>query len=410
MTRLARLRTLAGLATAQLRHRPSRTLLAVLGIALAVLATTLLASVGFGVLETGEQKFDAADRDLWITGGPIELAPGSVGGFRNTVLDSHAVAAEIQSREDVRTAVPMGFQTVYAGRDPAALETVVAVGVPGAGSSVQLDAGDGFSRGDVHYGNGSYDGPMTHEIIVDPRIAEKYGLEVGDELHVGGTVAGARDHEFVVVGISPTFSSFLGVPTVTMPLSELQELTGTTATDRATWITVAVADGADADAVETDLESEYPRYDVRTNSEQLSAILNEKAVLLAAGATLVALAVVAGLALTVNLLALVVYQQRDALAALKAVGLSSRTLVGVVAGQGVALGALGGAVGLLATPPIVAGLNRVAARLVGFEGLLRTPDAVFVGGAVIAVGIGTASAVAAGWQIARIPPLDQLRG
>ena len=411
MLGLSRLRAVLGLVIAQVRHRPSRTTLAVLGIALAVLSTTLLASVGFGVLETGTQKFDASGRDLWVTGGPIELAPGTVGGFKNTVLDSHEVAVEIQNREDVATATPMAFKTVYVSPTGSDFDTVIGVGMPkDGGQSVAIKEGTSFTRGDVHYGNGSYDGPMTHEVIIDPRIAEMYNLSVGDSVFIGGTIVDARQNEFTVVGISPTFSRFLGAPTVAVHLSELQEITGTAGTDRATWITIKLRDGANVTAVQQELQRQYPEYDVRTNQEQMRSILNDKAIIMAAAATLVVLAIVAGLALTINLLALIVYQQQTELAALKAVGLSSRTLVGVVAGQGIVLGLLGGAIGLALTPPAVVGLNYIATQLVGFEDLLRTPDYVLIAGGVIAIVIGTISAMVAGWRIVRINPLVHLRG
>lgn len=84
--------SIESLTVAQLTHDRTRTVLAVLGIAFAVLATTLLASVRYGVVETGQQKFDDSGRDLWMTGGPVQLAPGSVGGFKNSVTNAHAVS------------------------------------------------------------------------------------------------------------------------------------------------------------------------------------------------------------------------------------------------------------------------------------------------------------------------------
>lgn len=410
MTRAHRLRAAFGLTLAQLRYERTRTVLAVLGITVAVLSTTLLAGVGYGVLQTGEEKFAAADRDLWITGGPVRLAPGTVGGFENSILDAHSTARAIRSRQGIRSAVPMSFQTVYVGRTVGGLRTVVGVGVPGTGGdSVRLTSGEGFSRGDVHYGTGAYDGPMTREVIVDPRTAALFDVGVGDTLYVGGTIASARDNEYTVVGVSPTYSKFLGTPSVVVPLSELQELTGTTRTDRATLITVALREDADVDRVERELAAAYPDYDVRTNREQLEAVLADKIVILASGVTLVVLAVVSGLALTVNLLALLVYQQRRELAALSALGVSRGTLVSIVAGQGLVLGALGGAVGLALTPLGVWGLNVVAASVAGFEGLVRTPPIVFAVGGSIAVVMGVVGAAVAGWRVARVGVVDALR-
>lgn len=407
---ITKLRAVIGLAVAQLTHERTRTVLAVCGIALAVLSTTLLASVGYGVIETGQQKFDSSGRDLWITGGPIQLAPGSVGGFENTVTDAHPVAETVSARDDVKTAVPMAFQTVYVGTDPSELETLVGVGVTGSASqgAVQLSDGDGFTGGDRHYASGDYDGPMDYEVVIDPRTANMFNLSLGDTLYIGGTVTGARQNAFTVVGVSPTFSQFLGAPSIVIPLSELQELTGTTRTDRASMITIDLDTGTDPQQVEQDLQETYPQYDVRTNQEQLESVLAQQALVLASGLVLVILAVVAGTVLTVNLLALLVYQQQEQLAAMKALGVSSSVLMSTAASQGVLLGVLGGGLGLAITPVASQALNEIAVHLVGFEGLVQTPDPVYALGVSIAVGIGTLGAIVAGWRVGTIRPLNHL--
>ncbi|MEF8859033.1 MAG: ABC transporter permease [Halolamina sp.] len=408
-TTLTRVRGVVGIALAQLRHDRTRTVLAVLGITLAVLAMTLLGGVGIGVTETGEEKFDASGRDLWVTGGPVRLAPGTVGGFENTVLDAHQLSAAIASREDVNTAAPMAFQTVYVSTDGESWETVVGAGAPARGGSVQVTNGTHFQQGDVHYAGGNYSGPMTHEVLIDERIASLFNVSVGDSLYIGGTIADARRHEFTVVGVSPTFSRFLGTPTVTLHLSELQEVTGTTATDRASLITVDVADGVDSATVATQIERDHPGYDVRTNREQLEATVERQAVILASGGSLVVLAVLAGIALTANLMVSVVYQQRRELAALKALGSRTSTLVGVVVVQALCLGVLGGALGVAATIPAATLLDAVAASLVGFENVVRTPQWVLGAGFAIAVPISLAGAAVAGWQVSKLSPVDGMR-
>lgn len=410
MSVLARLRGVVGVALAQLRHDRTRTVLATVGVALAVLATTMLASVGVGVVETGQQKFEAADRDLWVTGGPVRLAPGQVGGVQNSVVDAHPVAANISQREEVSTAVPLAFQTVYvAANRSGEYRTLVGAGAPARGSSVRITNGSGFSSRDVHYAGGSYDGPMTREVVIDSRTAALLDVGVNDTIYVGGTIATARDHEFRVVGVSPTYSRFLGAPTVTLHLSELQEVTGATDADRATMITISLQDGADPEQVARDLEAASPGYDVRTNREQLRATLERQAVVVASGASLVALAVVAGLALTVNLLLSMVYQQRETLAALRALGATSGTLAGVVTVQAVLIGVAGGALGVALTPPAVAGLNAVAHAVVGFETLVQTPRWVYEVGFGIAVVVSAVGAAAAGLRIASLDALEQLR-
>lgn len=402
-------RTAVGLALAQLRHDRMRTVLAVIGITLAVLSTTLLASAGIGVVETGQQKFDSAGRDLWITGGPMRFAPGTVGGLETSLTNSHQIAAEIGQRETVKTAVPMSFQTVYVGSNPENLQTILAVGVPMAGNgAVSMTTGRGFAQEDIHYANGTYSGPMTNEIIVDPRTARLLNLSINDTLYIGGTVSDAQDHSYTVVGISPTFSRFLGSPTVVLHLSELQTLTNTAREDRAAMITIDLKESANVSAIENDLQESYPQYTVRTNREQLQSVLQQKAVIIASGATLVFLAVVTGLMLTINLLVLLVYQQRETIAALRAIGVSRWPLVGAVGFQGLILGLIGGGLGLALTPPLAAALNAIASIIVGFEGLVQTPPLVFTAGAAIAVLVGVTSSIVAGWRVSSIAPLQHL--
>ena len=403
---LDRFRAVLGLGITQIRRSPSRTVLVVIGITLAVLATTLLASIGFGALDTGEQKFEASGRELWLTGGPIQLSPTGTTPIENTVLDAHRIARDIEARPDVGLATPIAFQGVYVGSSPSNLTLITGVGVPGAGGAV-ADR-DAFGTKDLHYANGTYDGPMTREAVVDPRTASLLGVEVGDTVYVGGSKESARRNAFEVVAISGTFNQFLGSPTITLHLSELQEVVGTTGTDRATLISIQLQDDADPVAVAAALEEQYPEYEIRTNREQLEAVLEQNAIVLASAAALVVLAVLAGLALTVNLLALLVYQQREELAALRALGLPISFITDLVAMQGVLLGGFGGALGLALTPVGVRVLNAIAARLVGFDSLLQTPPLVYLLGAGVALLIGTVSAAVAGWQVARLPPLGQL--
>ena len=309
MKRTNRLGGLVGLAFRQLASNRARTAFAVVGVAFAVLSVTLLFGVGTGVFETGEQLLDQSEQDLWVSGGPIDIQPGTVGGFQNPLVDAHAVAAEMEAREAVRTAAPIGLQTVYVSTDGEEFDTVVGSGTRSDGPLVDLQAGGGFNGSDTHYADGAYDRPMTQEAIIDPATAEQYNLSVGDTFHVGGTITDARRNEFEVVGISGTFRQFVGTQTVTLRLSELQTLTGAAYDDRATLITVRLEDGADVEAVKADLEAAYPEFTIRTNSEQLQAVLERQAAIIAGGLSLVALAIISGMLLSLNLFLSLVYQQ-----------------------------------------------------------------------------------------------------
>jgi putative ABC transport system permease protein len=405
--RLRRLRAVTAIVVAQLTRNRLRTALAIIGIVLAVLSTTLLTGVGAGVLETGQAQFESADRDLWVTSGPIGISSRS-GGFENTLYDAHTVGTEMEQISGVDTAIPLGFQTVYVSDNGDEFSTIIGTGVTGSGGAVSISEGEAFPSSYEHYAEGSYNGSMSHEVVIDSQTAEQFDVGVGDTLFMGGTLSSARANEFTVVGISNTFSRFLGTPTVTMPLSELQTVTGATETDAATFITISLEEGADPATVQTELQSQYPEFTVRTNQQQLEAVLQNQALVLAGAATLVVLAFIAGLALTTNLLGLVVYQQRSTLAALQAVGLSQMTVVTLIAGQGLLLGIGGGLLGVGLTFPAAEVLNRVGEALVGFEGLVQVPGEILVVGFGIATVVGTLSASVVAWRISRLDTLEAL--
>ena len=411
LTRLwRRLRTTGALAAAQLRHDRTRTAVAVVGIAVAVLATTLLAGGGLGVVAVGTQQFDAADRDLWVTGGSVGLTPAGGGGFENTIHDSHEVAAEIESHEGVQTAAPMAFQTVYISENGSSYDTIIATGVTATGSAVSVTEGEGFHGKDTHYANGSFDGPMSHEVIVDRRTADAYNLSVNDTVHLGGTTSAADDNEFTVVGISPTISEFLGAPTVTVRLSELQTITGATGTDPATMIPITLEDGADPEAVQADLQAEYPEYEVRTNEEQLESVLGEQMTILVGGGMLVVVALATGTALTVSMLALFVYHHRPELSTLAALGISRGTVAAFVVAQGFLLGVTGWLVGVALTLPLARLVNAAVESVVGFDGLIVISRTAIAGSAVLAVGIGSLAALVAVWRLPTETTLRSSRG
>ncbi len=312
----------------------------------------------------------------------------------------------MNAHEGVRHAFPLAFDTVYVSTNRSAeFHTFVATGVPQGGPVVQMTEGKGI-QGDPHYANGTYEGEMTREVVIDKETAETLNVSIGETVNIGGSLAAARENQFTIVGISPTFERMLGTPTVTMPLSELHQVTGTTQTEPATFITITVEDGASVSTVQQDLEQSYPEYEIRTNQEQLSAVLQEQVLLLAAAGALVLLAIGSGIALTISLLSLVIHQQRQTFAALTAQGISRSLLVSTVIGQGLIIGFVGGGIGILLTLPAVSVFNRLAEAGVGFEGLLQTAPWIYRSGLGIAVIVGTIAAATAGWRISRTPPLE----
>ncbi len=376
---------------------------------MAILGTILLVSVGLGVVETGEQKFDQAGRDLWISGGPVEIQPGSAGGFSNSIIDAHALENQLDARQDVAVAAPFVFQTVYLGSSGSDVGRVIGVGAPSVPNAISTTAGRAIPRGDVHYGNGSYNGPMVHEVLVSEQVANQYNLSVGDTINIGSTLFTARQNEFTVVGISNAYSSAVGASTVVMPPSELQEISGLTASDRAAMMTVRLRSGVNVSAAKQQLQRAYPEYTIRTNQEQLRATLADQAVVIVSGASLVLLAVVAGVLLLINLQLSLVARYQETFGALTALGTSQSSLILVIVVNTLFIGVVGGGVGWLLAYPSVAALNQVTAAITGFENVVSLSNRILFGAASISVIISLAGGVVATLYLGRTNPLEHLR-
>jgi putative ABC transport system permease protein len=404
---MSKLRPAVGIAVAQLRHRWVRATLGIIGVAVAVLATILLLSLGFSVLDIGSAGFTRIGGDLWVTAGSVTFAPGAVGGIDANILGAHGVAADIERTDGVSDARALSFQSVYVGTEPGEYDTIIGAGITGDGSTFQTTRGQTFQATDTHYANGSYNGPMTNEVLLDKRAADQLGVEVGDTIHVGGTLAAADNNEFTVVGISNDVARYLGTPTVMLHLSELQEVSGTTGTDPAATVLVTVEEDADETAVQSELQEEYSEYEIRTNQEQFESVLRSQSAVLASAFTIVVLAILGGIALVSNVLGLFVYQQREALAALRAVGVSTGLLLRVVVAQGLTIATLGAALGIAVAAPAVRGLNRVVVSVTGLEFISMPSWTAAVGGG-IALALGLVGALVAGLLVARVSPLEHL--
>ncbi|MCL9813676.1 ABC transporter permease [Natranaeroarchaeum aerophilus] len=396
---IVRTTAIFGIAAAQLRRSPGRTALTVLAVAVAVLSVTLLASLGVGVVDVGEESLGDADRDLWLT------AEGSE--TDNGIVDASEVAASIDDREDVRTAAPIALHDVYLGSDEGELRRVPAVGVHETHRGYGFQEGDGFELEPADYRDAPRSDSVRSEIVLDPRTAAALDVSVGGTVRIGASREHA-DREFTVVGTSAHHSTLLGEPAATVPLADLQYITGTSGTDRATFVMADTTDDADGAVVRDEIQEEYPEYAVRTSDEQVEMMLTDRPVVIASGATLVGLAVVGSTILLVNLFVLVAYQQRDELAALRAIGLSQRLLAATIGAQGLFVGIFGGLLGIAATPLLRNVLNRVAASTVGIEGLLITPTEVYVAGFALALALGGIVAVVTGWHAGRYAQLERL--
>lgn len=82
------------------------------------------------------------------------------------------------------------------------------------------------SRRAIPTSNGTYNGPLTRTVILNNELASQLNVTTGDTIYIGGTLGGARQNEYTVVGVNRRFSVFLGAPTAIVHLGELPRRPG----------------------------------------------------------------------------------------------------------------------------------------------------------------------------------------
>src|SRR3972149_3466540 len=146
------------LAIRNMMRNKLRTILTSMGVALAVLSIILLASIGNGLLTTGDKILEQISIHLWITGASSDLRSQYMGTGESKISDAHKLAAELRKNKEINLATPMLTEMVYAFKEGSEPKAVFALGLEGSnGSMVSIIQGKDLTK-DEHFNKSRYDG------------------------------------------------------------------------------------------------------------------------------------------------------------------------------------------------------------------------------------------------------------
>lgn len=338
-----RLRSLAGVALARvvgrLRIAPQRVLLSLAGVALAIGLMVAVTGISLGLASESVVQSDGVDYWVVPEQAGVESIAISAGGPR--LGDVHATSVEIASDPRVEYATPVLLELLPVEDATTGERTyVLAAGiVPGPDQRVLgLPAGE-LEPGDPHYANGSYDGPLTNEIVLNDAAAEITNASASSQLSLA---SGNRSLTVVNVSAGGTDTAVGSVPVALVHLSELQSLTGGTAGDTADQLLVSTDDPTVRDS----LEGRYPETTIVTQSGLSAQQVSSSNLPLAVAVAALVAAVVVGVLFVTTLMGLEVSADREQLGALAAIGYSRRSLSLLVAAETVIVSLVGGVVGV----------------------------------------------------------------
>ncbi|EQD50308.1 membrane protein containing DUF214, permase predicted, partial [mine drainage metagenome] len=215
----------------------------------------------------------------------------------------------------------------------------------------------------------SYDGPFTHEIVIDQGLATQLGVSVGGLVWASPrSAAGPAEVEgwyanataFRVVGITEPYYLIPTAALAMFYLSELQSLTGSASpgADYASLLLIHLDPGASAAAAQSRLESRFPGLGFFTLADILGSIQSEINLYSVFGELVGATGLVVATLFTTTVLLMSVDDRRKEIAILRAIGYPRTTVGGYVVEESLLLSALGLAIGLPLAYLMGLGLNR----------------------------------------------------
>ena len=312
-------KTMDNLVLSNMTHRPARTFVSILGVAVGVLLVVFTVGLAHGVLRERGRREASVNAEIMVRGA------GTLGmsGANPFVLEASR-AAEIAKIEGVRAAVPIGQNTV--GTDSGFGMRVID-GIPfddyARMTGLRILEGRGLQGGD--------------EAVVDSIWKEQRKAKVGDTVDI-------YDRPFRIVGVyEPP-----GGGRIKIPLSTMQEQVGVGG--RCTTVFVACHDPAQAEAVAALIHERFPDDQIIFTRD-----LPELYATAAVPALNIFISVIVGVAASISMLVILlamyttVTERTRQIGILKALGMSNPTIAWIIEQEALLVSVAGVALGLALT-------------------------------------------------------------
>lgn len=319
-----------GISLRSLLRRRSRTLLAVSGIAVSAALLVDMTMLASGLTSSFGELTRAQGYALRVT--PLGTLPfDSEAGIRGAA----AVREKIASVDGVAGVSPVLGAQLYALRGDSVSDPIFTTGVDPSAQMLYLLL-EGYEPGEG-------------EVVLSQPLAEAYGMGVGSSIELApeldvamGSPRGER--EFRVSGIGDFLYDYAGQRSLALPITELQEMTRRP--DEVSLFAVAVADGANEEAVSEKITSLSGALSVYSTSELMAAMDQRLAYFRQLSTILGSIALGVATLLVGTIVTIGVRERFGEIATLRAIGVSGKRLqLGIVA-EGFAITAAGCLIGI----------------------------------------------------------------
>jgi len=396
----------------------TRSLLAILGIAIGVATILGLGLVTNGLAASTQQALTADAADFTVIagttgggGGPEGASGGGApGGQGGQQLINQTKVAEIQQISGVGTAA--GVLRTNVDLNDTSSNT----------NSTSTTSTSGSSNGNAGQGQGNFrmmysvigidssnlgldDIVITNgtafsndnQVIIGEMTAKSLNKTVGDTITLS-------NQTFTIVGTYET-GNFQDDRGIVMSLEKLQSLTGNT--DQVSLILVKAANGTSSSTLADTIESKYPNE--LSTSTSLSGMerMNNGLEIIESGAwavTLLAL-LIGGIVVVVTMVKSVVERTRE-IGVLKAVGWTNKRILTMIIGESVVLSLLAAVVGIIVGVGVVEIISS-AHLIMGVEPAFSA--GLFLEALAVAIFLGIVGGIYPAYRASRLSPTEALR-
>jgi putative ABC transport system permease protein len=386
------------LAAASLRRHPARTILAILGVAVAGALLLDMVMLGSGMRESFR-------RFLLVQGFQLRISPkGTLPMDTEATIDgASAILRTLRSNPDIIAITPVLGAQIHILQGTRAT-TSFAVGIDqSTEADYQLEAGTNVSAPD--------------RIVANAAFLSRIRVRLGDTVDVVTgfdpqlrTYVGRR--RLVLVGRGRFFYTSAEQPVAAVPLATMQAMGGPERADRVSLVLARVRDSANADSAAAWVDRTIPRVSTISTDAAMRQVDERMGYFRQLAVILAAVSLVVGFLLVTTLVTVSVNERLGEIAVMRAIGVRRVRVVQQIVLEGVALSFAGAVAGL--------GLGLVTARFLNailsdFPGLPSTfhfflfqPSA-----AVRSLGLLVVAGILAGiypaWRAASLPIAGTLR-
>jgi len=386
------------LAFASLRRNRARTILAVLGVAIA--AAMLLDMV---MLSTGMRE---SFRTLLLSRGfQMRLTPRGTLPFDTeaSIANASHITDSLRARPEIDLVSPVLGASVHALRGDSSI-TTFALGV------------DATSQGDYQLIEGR-DARDSSSFVANDDFLRATNAKIGDTLRIAsGFDTQLRTHSgeraLVVAGRARFLYLASKQLAIAIPLRTLQQMTGAARDDRVSLFMVRLRDATKVESVKRWMRTAFPTIDVISTADAMANVDERLSYFRQLSAILGAVSLIVGFLLVTTLVTVSVNERVGEIVVMRAIGVSRAHVVQQIVLEGTAMSVTGAVLGTGLGLVTARYLNTILSRFPGLPAaidfFLFQPRAAWT-----AIGLLTACGVLAGlypaWRAASLPLASTLR-